>query len=404
MRTRPRQLCWDAVRSEWCGLSRDRLPPAEEARTARSSAWPQPVSFACDGARGYRLRIRRWEVGLEIEIERSELQLRLQLQHDVPLVVRKPHLGVSVLGKNSLGLDNRLDDDRIESSGWDLHCFPANYLDAHRIAIRTEVTVKVISLAHLERNRAQEVQERSVIERLTDGFLLFRWLLRGLNEDRPFRIDLEPALGILSALLELLHETQRRQRLRIHPALVDVVYAIQEISALDPEGRMPGGAAAQVVECDDFHMRGADAKRAEPDLVLHAFACSERNLGLLYRRRDNGLRGRCRNCLRPGRAGAHSREGSDVRDNRQAHQVAPPVLEVAARSRALRLKRKRFSASAIGRTRVSRVRTSYRGARSTFSTLRAKRRAFSSSSMLAAHPLLVTAGLSPSAFNSSRNT
>src|SRR5882724_2664280 len=187
MRIRRLRLCWGAARSEQCGLSRDPLPRAEEPRTARSSAWPQPTSFACDGGRGYRLRIRRWEVGLEIEIERSELQLRFQLKHDVPLVVRKPHLSVSILGKDSLGLDHRLNDDCIEGSGWDLYAFPTNDFDTNRIAIRTEVAVEVISLTDLERNRTQKIQERSVIERLTDGFFFLGGLLRGLNEDRPLR-------------------------------------------------------------------------------------------------------------------------------------------------------------------------------------------------------------------------
>src|SRR5882762_9001368 len=159
MRIRRLRPCWGAARSEPCGLSRDRLPRVEEPRTARSSAWPQPISFACDGGRGYRLRIRRWEVGLEIEIERSELELRFQLKHDVLLVVRKPHLGASILGKDSLGLDHRLDDNRIKSSGGNLYPFPAHDPDADRIAIRTEIAVEVIGLTDLERNRAQKIEE-----------------------------------------------------------------------------------------------------------------------------------------------------------------------------------------------------------------------------------------------------
>jgi hypothetical protein len=38
--------------------------------------------------RDYRLLVRRWEVGLEIEIERAEGELRLELNHDVALVIR----------------------------------------------------------------------------------------------------------------------------------------------------------------------------------------------------------------------------------------------------------------------------------------------------------------------------
>src|ERR1700674_5657264 len=122
-----------------------------------------------------------------------------------------------ILGKDSFGLDDGLEHDSVESSGGNLDPLPAQNGYSNRIPIRPKITVEGISLADDERNGTEEVQERSVIERLTDRLLLFRRLLRSLNEDRPLRIDLESPLDLFPALLEVLDETKRRQTLRVHP-------------------------------------------------------------------------------------------------------------------------------------------------------------------------------------------
>src|SRR2546427_57192 len=91
-RIQPRRLCWGAVRWERCALSTDRPQRAARPRKAGERSLILPPRrrpwLSADGDRGYRLLIRRWDVGLEIEIERSERELRLQLQHDVLVIVR----------------------------------------------------------------------------------------------------------------------------------------------------------------------------------------------------------------------------------------------------------------------------------------------------------------------------
>src|SRR5439155_22332878 len=96
-----------------------------------------------------------------------------------------------------------------------------------------------------ERKRTDKVEELAVIEQLTDGLLFLLRLLRCLNEDRTLRVDLESSLYILPAFLQLLNETERGQRLAVHPALLDVVHAIEEIASLYPERCMPGGPASE---------------------------------------------------------------------------------------------------------------------------------------------------------------
>src|SRR5215210_13920 len=289
-RIRPQLLCWAGARSGRSGLSTGRLRRSGGVR--RSSTLLRSLSGRRIVSRGrdYRLLVRRWEVGLEIEIERAEGQLRLQLKHDVPVIVREPNLRVPILGKNSFCLDHGLHDDRVERSGRDLYPLLAQDADPHRVAVGTKIAVEIVSLTNLERDRAQEVQERAIVERLVDRFLLLQRLLRRLDEDGALRIDLESALGVLSAFLELLNEPQRGESLSVHPALVYVVHAIQEIAALHPECGVPGGAAAEIVEGDDLHVSVSNSDRTEPDLVLHSLAGPERNLRAFYRRRYDGLR------------------------------------------------------------------------------------------------------------------
>src|SRR6266496_4274620 len=288
------RLCLDAARSERCGLSRDRLPRVRRARKAHSFALPRNLSMPDEGAedRGYRLRIRRLEVGLEVEIQRSELQPRFELKHDVPLVVREPDFCAPVFGEDAFRLDYWLNHDRIKGSGGDFNSLLAENADADRVAIRTEVAIKVVGFTDDERNRADKVEERAVIEWLTDGLLFLLWLLRCLNEDRAFRVDLESSLYILPAFLQLLNETERGQRLGVHPALVDVVHAIEEIASLHPERSVPGSPPSEVVKCNDFHMGVSNSQRAELHVVLHALASPEWNLGALSSRRYDSLR-RC---------------------------------------------------------------------------------------------------------------
>src|SRR2546423_12403671 len=364
---RQRLLCWADARSEPCELSIDRLPQSEPTRGkepkrgsgGRSSTLLRTFSARRDvsAVRDYRLRVRRLEVGLEIEIERAKRELRLELNHNVPLIVGEPKLGVSILGEDSLRLDDWLDHDRVECARWNVYSLPAQHANPYRIPVGPEIAVEVVGLADFERDGANEVEERPIIEWLADGLLLFHGSLGRLNEHCALGINLESALDVLSTFLELLVESQRRQGLCVHPALVHIVHAVQEIAALHPECGVPHGPATKVVQRDDFNVRVANSARADLAVEVHALAWSERNLRALDRRRYDSLgtcgRNRTRR-LRPG-AGGRCRDKREAGNERLFH-AGPPAG--AARRRALRAKRKRLSASATGRTLVSRVRTS----------------------------------------------
>src|SRR5258705_9716478 len=356
-RTRPPPPCSGGAQWGRCGLSTDRLP--RSAREGSASASSRSLSRKRDGTgdRDYRLRVRRWEVGLEIEIQRAEGKLRLELEHYAPVVVREPDLGVSVFGEDSLRLNHRLHDNRVECPRRNRHPFLPEHADPHRIAVRPEITVEVVGLADLERDGPNEIKERAVIERLTDGFFFLRRLFGSLNECGALWINLESPLDLLTPSLQLLDEPERRQSFGVHPALVHVVHTIQEIAALHPEGGVPRGSAAEIVEPDDFHVGIADSDRAELDVVLHALAGREGNLRALGARGHDCLHGGCRTRggLRPRVGAGRGKEHSDVRKQGPPH-AAPPAGD--ASKRAFRVNRKRLSASATGRTRVSRVRTS----------------------------------------------
>src|SRR5688500_15526903 len=138
--------------------------------------------------------------------------------------------------------------------------------------IRTEVAIEVIGLADDQRDGADEVEERPVIEWIGNGFLLLRILFVRLNEYGALGIDLELAGGVLAAFLELLNETEGRKRLGIYPALVYIVDPIQEISTLHPERRVPGGAPTQSLEGHDFHVGVADLEPPKAHFELHALS------------------------------------------------------------------------------------------------------------------------------------
>ena len=172
-----------------------------------------------------------------------------------------------------------------------------------------------------------------------------------LHEDGALGINLESALGVLATFLQLLDEPQRGESLGVHPALIDVIDAVHEVAAAHIERGVPGGTTAEIVEADDFHVGVAHPEYAEFYVVLHSLADGERNLGMPDTGGSNFLR---RSRLSSPIVNERHRQGSRAKN--QTHHAAPPA--VRARRRAFRVKRKRLSASATGRTLDSLVLTS----------------------------------------------
>src|SRR5512133_1028917 len=111
-------------------------------RTAARSASP--------AARRLRLgaRARRgWAVRFEIEVEGSERETRLHLEHDAGVVVRKPDLGVAVLREDSSRLDHGLDHERVELPRRHADALAAEHTDRDGIAVGAEVALEGVRLA-----------------------------------------------------------------------------------------------------------------------------------------------------------------------------------------------------------------------------------------------------------------
>src|SRR6185369_12776689 len=153
-------------------------------------------------------------------------------------------LGVSVLGEDPLRLDDRLDDDRVGLARGHANALASQHLDRHRVAIGAEVPIEGVRLADGERDGAQEVEERAVVERVADAWLL---RLAVLAEDGALREDLEVTLDVSAALVEILPKPQGVAGLRVDPALVAIVDAIEEGAAAHREDGVPRLAAADVL-------------------------------------------------------------------------------------------------------------------------------------------------------------
>src|SRR6185503_19052268 len=146
----------------------------------------------------------------EVEAQRAERKLRSHLQHDAVSVVRKPDLGASTLGEDALRLDDRLDHDRVELTGGDTNALAPEHANDNRVAIGTEVTIELVRRAHLERDRADKIEERAIVERFGHGWCFF---LARFQEHAAFGHDLEAALALTSPLVELLMMAKRNEPL-----------------------------------------------------------------------------------------------------------------------------------------------------------------------------------------------
>src|SRR3954453_11285970 len=81
-------------------------------RLRRPSA-VQRARFASARAVGFTGRVQE-SPRLEVEAERSELEVRRHLQQQVIRVIRDPDLRAAVLREDSLCLDRGADDERVE--------------------------------------------------------------------------------------------------------------------------------------------------------------------------------------------------------------------------------------------------------------------------------------------------
>src|SRR2546423_2052930 len=178
-----------------------------------------------------------------------------------------------ILREDSLRLDDRLHDDRVELTGGDLDPLLAQHLDRDGITVRTEITLEGVGLADGEWDCAQEVEEGAVVERILHARLCRVFPI--LDELRAVGEDLEVALHIAAALVEVLLEAQRVAGMPIDPALVLVVDAIEKGSTTHLEDGVPGGTAAHVLYVGHLHGAGADSESAELHVVFHPLAHAE---------------------------------------------------------------------------------------------------------------------------------
>ena len=88
----------------------------------------------------------------------------------------------------------------MELAGGHLHPFAADHADDDRVAIRAEVLPVLVRLANDEILRADEEEERAIVQRPRCG-PLFRLVV--LAEREALGINLDPAFTRLAALLEL---------------------------------------------------------------------------------------------------------------------------------------------------------------------------------------------------------
>src|SRR5579883_1318765 len=168
----------------------------------------------------------------QVQIERAEAQLRLHLQDDVRGIVREPDLRLAMLREDATRLDDRLHDDGVERARRHLDPLPAQDADRDRVRLRVEVLVERVRVPDVERERAHEIQERAVVERVRHRRLR---RLPIQHEIRAVGVDLVVALADLSPFVEMLREPERRHRARVEPALERVVHVVEDRPTLDAE-------------------------------------------------------------------------------------------------------------------------------------------------------------------------
>src|SRR5262249_16336145 len=133
------------------------------------------------------------------EVQRAEGELGSHLEHDASLVVGEPDLGASTLGKNAVGLDDRLNDDGVVFSRRHAYVFASKDANRHRVSLGTKIAIELVGLANLGRHRADEVEKGAVVQRFGDGWRLGVF---PLGEHAALGKDLESTFALAAALAQ----------------------------------------------------------------------------------------------------------------------------------------------------------------------------------------------------------
>src|SRR6185437_4377786 len=197
----------------------------------------------------------------QVEIEGSEHgHLGFHLYHNVSRIVAQPDLGLTALGKQSLRLDHRLNDDGVERTRRHGDFLLPQHFHDDGIALGAEVAIERVRLANLERYRAHEIEKRAVIQWIGDAGHYWVPVLLHLG---PLGPDVVVPFLLVVHLVNLLHEAARRERAGIEPALEHVVHLEHEEPAVDGEERMKRGVSLHRVDAHDLHVAASDFGAAD---------------------------------------------------------------------------------------------------------------------------------------------
>src|ERR1035437_4898736 len=203
------------------------------------------------------------------------------------------------------------------------------------------------------------------------------------------REDVVLSQPVPPALVEILFEAQRVERLDVHPAVVRIVDVVraERRASLDVEVQPPGGAAAHGVDPHDLHDAVAAADSGEPDVVLETLSGAPRHP-----------------CMRLGRQRCGREREQQARERRDAsrEEAAQATARGEGLERAAHPRLARSITSGHGLTRLSRGRRSHRDSSGTLSVRRASRTAVRRSSTLVAHTGGGAHGRAPCSFSRSR--
>ncbi len=220
---------------------RPRAGPGRHPRSRRRPGGP-----AGDAHEPRSRRIPR-----ELEVQRPDRQAGLELDDEPLVVVTEVDLRFAALRKEAVGLDDRLDHDGLEFARRHLDLLLAQHLHHHGVALVLEVAVERVRLADLERQRAHEVEEGDVVERLRRRERAAVAVVDAAPDAR-VRMEIQDAVPLVVDLLDVLVEAVRLQPLHVEPRLVVVVDPGERDRAVQPEVDDVAGRAAQRIDSGDL--------------------------------------------------------------------------------------------------------------------------------------------------------
>ena len=108
-----------------------------------------------------------------------------------------------VLGEHSLGLDLGADQNGRKAPGGNAHRVATNHVDDDRVALGFEVASEDVALPRFERQCADQVNERHVVERIGHGGVHFAVLG---TVGSLLRKNLCVAIRAVPGVVQVLHE------------------------------------------------------------------------------------------------------------------------------------------------------------------------------------------------------